>query len=502
VGVARGYHARDELNAQRFIADPDNAGQRLYATGDNARWLPDGTLEFLGRGDDQIKLRGFRLEPGEIESALLRLPEVAQAAVVLHKPGPEDGRLVAYLVAQAGMNLPGSADMRVRLRAWLLDAMLPYHFVQVDQLPLTPNGKTDRRKLARRSVAGVESPADSTEIASPLQADLMALFSEMLDRPAGLDTDFFEAGGDSLGALRLTARLADLRGQALTTGELFLHSTPRRMAARVEQIESASLVAPQRIQHLVTMRRGTGQQAVVFVHPIGGHLAAYARLALHVRADIPLFGLQAAVAHAVPYASIEERCAAYVRELAQSWSGPVILCGYSLGGCLAMEMAAQLRRAGREISAVLLLDAPVPRPVDPRFNKLRFRLQELWRFSWSDRRIWLMDQVSRRARVMWHEEQGADADPPLIDEEEMRKLDAAAVRWRAASYPGKVVLFFAERHVRGYSRKRSRYGWDQVCTDLAVVYMSCDHQQVVTEPQVLQVADLINAVVAQDRAPP
>ncbi len=494
IGVARGYLGRPELNAERFIADPDDPADRLYATGDVARWLPDGTLEFLGRNDEQIKLRGSRVEPGEVEAAILRLPEIERAAVVLHRPTSGDGRLVAYVVTKNGIALPSSADLRVRLRAWLIDAMLPYHFLRVDQLPLTPNGKTDRRRLAARPLPPGEHEAASTDVASALEAELVEHFTQMLGIPCGLDTDFFEAGGDSLGALRLMARLAKARYHDLTTGELFLHATPRRMAARLQQLESAL----GSVRHLLTMREGPGRIPVIFVHPIGGHLAPYARLALHIDSDTPLYGLQAAVNSGDSYNSIRERCAAYTNELLHKCHGPVILCGYSLGGVLAMEIASQLRAAGREVPAVILLDAGVPKPLPQGFEKLRFRVSELLRFSWSDRRIWLTDQLSRIAGAR-PKEPDLGEGRPLIDEDEVRKLGRQALAWRPEPYTGKVLLFAAERHVRGYSRLPSALGWNRVCRDLEVIRLACDHREAVSEPHVLRVAAAIDAILESDR---
>src|SRR5579872_4353807 len=153
-GVARGYLNRPELTEERFVADPFRGGTaRMYRTGDLARWLPDGTVELLGRNDDQIKIRGHRIEAGEVEAALLRLRGVAQAAVALHRPDGGEARLIAGVVPSPGTSLPSSAALRAELRQWLPEYMLPYHFLQLAALPLTPNGKVDRRSLAQLSPA-------------------------------------------------------------------------------------------------------------------------------------------------------------------------------------------------------------------------------------------------------------------------------------------------------------------------------------------------------------
>ena len=161
-----------------------------------------------------------------------------------------------------------------------------------------------------------------------------------------------------------------------------------------------------------------------------------------------------------------------------------------------MEIAVQLRAAGREVPAVVLLDAGVPRPLPRSVEKLRFRMSELLRFSWSDRRIWLQDQLARRVSGARANEPDLAEGRPLIDEGEMHKLGQQALRWQPATYTGKVLLFTAERHVRGYSRSPGALGWNRVCPDLEIVRLPCDHKRAVFEPYVLQVAAAIDEVLA------
>jgi thioesterase domain-containing protein/acyl carrier protein len=471
----------------------------MYRTGDLARWLPDGSLDLLGRNDDQLKVRGQRIEAGEVEAALLRLPGVAQAAVALHRPEIGDPRLVAYLVPRPGAQLPPSAELRAELRQWLTEYMLPYHFVQLVALPLTPNGKVDRRNLTQ--LGPEPEPAAAVEFAPPeaasvMEADLVALFDDVLGRTVTLDSDFFEAGGDSLGALRLISRLRQERDLELTSGELFLHSTPRRMAARLEQLLAGA--APP--SHLLRLRSGRGRVSVFLVHPIGGHLAPYARLAHHLGDSAALFGLQAGAGKR-PYQSIGQRCAAYVEEVMAASSGPLILGGYSLGGALALEMAEQLRRAGRVVSLVLLLDAAVPRRLERGWAKLRHRATELRRFSWRDRRIWLSEQISRRFLHGPADERDFGEAEVLIDSAEMKSLIEQSLRWQPPRYAGKVRLFRADRSIRGYPNPVNALGWDRYCTDLEVFDLPCNHAEILVEPQVLRiVAEMESSLDARSRA--
>jgi len=222
LGVARGYLARPELTAEKFIADPFGArpGRRLYRTGDLARWRRDGRLEVLGRIDHQVKLRGFRIELGEIESVLGEHPAVRQAVVICREDRPGDKRLVAYVVAQAN-DAPTSADLRAFVKARLPEYMVPSTCVLLERLPLTPNGKADRRALpAPEATAneGATFAAPRTEE----EATLARLWAEVLGvERVGIDDDFFDLGGHSLLATQLISRVQKAFGGELGLRTLF-----------------------------------------------------------------------------------------------------------------------------------------------------------------------------------------------------------------------------------------------------------------------------------------
>ncbi|HEX6217063.1 MAG TPA: amino acid adenylation domain-containing protein, partial [Vicinamibacterales bacterium] len=237
-GLARGYLGRAGLTAERFVADPYGpAGSRMYRTGDLARWRQDGVLDFLGRADAQVKLRGFRIEPGEIEAVLLRHDGVAQAAVVARRDGATAGsdgegdgalRLIAYVVAKAGATAPDAAALRQHLSGLLPDYMVPSAFVMLERLPLTPNGKLDRRALpAPVMAANVERRAPRT----PHEELLCSLFAETLGiAEVGIDDNFFALGGDSIMSIQLVSR-ARRAGLAITPRSVFQHQTVASLAA-------------------------------------------------------------------------------------------------------------------------------------------------------------------------------------------------------------------------------------------------------------------------------
>ncbi|HEY0510562.1 MAG TPA: amino acid adenylation domain-containing protein [Thermoanaerobaculia bacterium] len=235
-GLARGYLGRPDLTAERFVPDPFSRGGRLYRTGDRARWLPNGRLDFLGRSDLQVKIAGWRIEPGEIEAALLAHPDVREAAVAAVEEG--DGKRLAAWVAGP----PATADLRAWLRDRLPEPMVPSLWVHLDRLPLTPNGKVDRAALpppgAARETAG-DAPATPTEeLLGGLWAELLGV------ERVGIHDDFFALGGHSLLATRLVARLRGIFGIDLPLRAFFEEPTVAGLAGRVTRGEPLPPIEP------------------------------------------------------------------------------------------------------------------------------------------------------------------------------------------------------------------------------------------------------------------
>jgi amino acid adenylation domain-containing protein len=232
-GIARGYRNQPELTAQRFSVDP--AGHRRYHTGDLGRWNEDGQLEFLGRSDLQVKVRGFRVELGEIENRLLAHPRVRQAAAIA-RPGPDGiAQIVAFVVVDGSVE---ESDLRDHLAGWLPAPMMPARCVPLPGLPRTANGKTDRAALAELPIP---DPADDSVPGTPVETTLAEVWCAVLglDR-IGRGTNFFDVGGNSIAALRIAARARD-RGLALRPEAVLEHQTIAALAsALVDQITGAS----------------------------------------------------------------------------------------------------------------------------------------------------------------------------------------------------------------------------------------------------------------------
>jgi len=226
VALARGYLNRPELTVERFIRDPFSGepGARLLRTGDRARYRPDGVIEFLGRLDDQIKLRGFRIEPGEIEAALVAHPAVGSAVVVLKGTAPAEQRLIAYVLPR-DCDRPEAPSLREFLRGQLPDYMLPAAFVVLDRFPLTPNGKLDRTALPDPDGADRVNEATHVGPRTPTEAFLVETWQELLGvQQISVRDNFFDLGGHSLLAMRVIARMAEHTGRRLSPGDLILQT--------------------------------------------------------------------------------------------------------------------------------------------------------------------------------------------------------------------------------------------------------------------------------------
>ncbi|WP_330324596.1 amino acid adenylation domain-containing protein [Streptomyces pseudovenezuelae] len=357
-GIAKGYLKRPALTAERFLPDPFGPdGQRMYRTGDLARWNNKGELEFTGRSDHQIKIRGVRIEPAEVEAALESHPAVRSAAVAAR-----GNRLVAYIVAQGVGNPPTHEVLRTHAGATLPVHMIPAAYVIMPRLPLTSNGKVDRAALPdpQDSV-----PSGSASLPTTPQGEVLAsLFARILDLPhVGPDDGFFDLGGHSLMATRLTALIRDTFGVEVPIAALFDAPTPRDLLRRYlsgdQADQSQRALAP-----VLRLRDGDGP-ALFCVHPVAGVSWAYARLLPYLDSRTPVIALQShglLPGETLP-SSLSEMAARYVDAIVREQPyGPYHLAGWSMGGTIAHEIAVQLKRQGHEVGLVALLDA---HPQDP-----------------------------------------------------------------------------------------------------------------------------------------
>ncbi|WP_063748729.1 non-ribosomal peptide synthetase, partial [Chondromyces apiculatus] len=297
-GLARGYLGRPGLTSERFLASPFGSGERMYRTGDRARWTAGGDLEFCGRVDAQVKVRGYRIELGEIEAALTAHPEIAHTAVILREDRPGEKRLIAYAVAAAGA-APEPRALRDWLTGRLPDHMVPAALVMLDALPLTRNGKLDRQALPAPDL-GLLSAGRAPR--TPREQLLCDLFAETLDLPSvSIDDDFFELGGHSLLATQLVSRVRVTFGVELSVRRLFEAPSVARLAEHLDRSDAEHVRLPLRVQARPDdLPLSFAQRRLWFLHQMEGHTATYnIPMALRLSGTLDRAALEAALGDVV-----------------------------------------------------------------------------------------------------------------------------------------------------------------------------------------------------------
>ncbi len=356
-GLASGYFNRPELTNERFVPDPFDAerGGRLYKTGDTARFLVDGNIEFIGRIDYQVKVRGFRVEPGEIEAVLSKHQWVRDSVVIAKSDRTGTKRLVAYVVTNKEKDGSVSA-LRSFLKDALPDYMVPSSFVPMDAFPLTPNGKLDREALPEPEVSRADlrsayvSPRDEVEI------QLTHIWEKVIGiKPIGITDSFFDLGGHSLLAVRLFAEITRVFGTSIPLAAIFQSPT---IAGIASMIRGGGIA--QSGESLVPIQPKGTKPPLFFVHAYGGGVFFYRDLSDSLGADQPFYGLQAVGLDGKrpPHTRVVDMAARYIEEIKKVQpDGPYFLGGRCLGAYVAFEMANQLRARGDAVGLLSILDS-------------------------------------------------------------------------------------------------------------------------------------------------
>jgi amino acid adenylation domain-containing protein len=393
-GVAQGYLNRPELTRERFVSDPFNRkpGARLYRTGDAVRRLSDGMIEFLHRTDQQVKVRGFRIELGEIEAVLKQHPGISQCVAVAREDSGGDKRLEAYIVPSGSASALRTVDLRDFVRQKLPEYMVPAVFAFLDSFPLTPNGKIDRKALMTAKCAVPEGLMHSSAIPQTLlELQLLKIWERVLDvGTIGTQDNFFDLGGHSLQSVRLISEINKSLGVNLTTQVFFMNPTIQAIGKVILQ---GSYARPG--PHLIPLRRSESPGAIFFIDAS----MTMCRLAQLLDVGPAIFATQVPLSSATYQAAVlqktsalpgmEDQAAAHVALIcSHQLSGPCLLVGFSFGGLLAFEVAHQLRRQGRDVKMILVLDSLFMVP------PVWYRLKLL---SWARARL----ALARRLRKLW-----------------------------------------------------------------------------------------------------
>ncbi|MFJ6461643.1 amino acid adenylation domain-containing protein [Streptomyces sp. NPDC091387] len=546
-GLALGYLGRPVSTSERFVADPYGPpGSRMYRTGDLVRRLPDGALEFAGRADDQVKVRGFRVEPAEVETVLAGCPGVARA-VAGARPDAAGGKLLAAWLVPARGAGDGSGALPDEAERWrrTLDRarahaaeQLPAHLVpslwaRIEEVPLTRHGKVDRAALPDPGPTG--EPAVHRTPRTPRERELCALFGTVLGIPAvGPDTDFFLAGGHSLTALRLKSKIETVLGVRIPLSALFDAPTPAALAARLDAPASGKDPAPRIAlrparnrpatatatatatadpQHtslapVLTLRAGGDLTPLICVHPGLGLGWSYVNLLPHLDPARPVHALQSPAlltgVDRLP-ASMGEMADLYlprVRELQPR--GPYLLLGRSFGGALAHELAVRLRRAGEEVRMLAVVDAmPMPdgildTPLDPAAVE-----DEMLRILLHSHApgVPVPDGPLDRTTVFSTSQEGAFdglSEARLHTMVDIGAHHSALVRkWRPSGYGGGITLFSATHDAWPTTAEKTG-AWRRVAASLDVHELDCGHSDVLDQGPAAKIAAVLESALRRD----
>ncbi|HHL8052810.1 enterobactin non-ribosomal peptide synthetase EntF [Klebsiella pneumoniae] len=477
IQLAQGYLGRPDLTASRFIADPFAPGERMYRTGDVARWLANGAVEYLGRSDDQLKIRGQRIELGEIDRVMSALPDVGQAvshACVFNQAAATGGdarQLVGYLVSDSGLPLD-TAALKARLAEQLPPHMVPVVLMQLAELPLSANGKLDRKALPLPTLGGERSGRPPEPGMETLVA---AAFSQLLGCEVNdIDADFFALGGHSLLAMRLAAQLSRQLARQVTPGQVMVASTVGKLSALLAADLSDEQAQRLGLDTLLPLRESDGPTLFCF-HPASGFAWQFSVLARYLSPRWSITGIQSPRPQGpmASAASLDEVCEHHLRTLlAQQPHGPYYLFGYSLGGTLAQGIAARLRQRGEAVAFLGLLDTWPPETQ-----------------NWAEKEANGLDpevlaEIDREREAFLAAQQG-QASGELFSAIEGNYADAVRLLTTAhsAKFDGKATLFVAEK-----TRQEGmdpQVIWGPWVGELEVFSQNCAHVDIIS-PQAFE----------------
>ena len=475
IQLAQGYLGRPDLTASRFIADPFAPGERMYRTGDVARWLDNGAVEYLGRSDDQLKIRGQRIELGEIDRAMLSLQDVAQAvahACVFNQAAATGGdarQLVGYVVSESGLPLDRDALLE-SLKAQLPPHMVPVVLLQLSALPLSANGKLDRKALPLPELTSKttgRAPETDTEIAVA-QAFAALLGCEVND----IEADFFALGGHSLLAMRLAAQLSRTFARKVTPGQIMVASTVSKLSALLDLKMNDEQAQRLGYEAVLPLRESHGPTLFCF-HPASGFAWQFSVLARHLSPRWSITGIQSPrpegpMQQCADLDGVIDHHLNTLRK--QQPQGPYYLFGYSLGGTLAQGIAARLRAQGEEVAFLGLLDTWPPETQ-----------------NWAEKEANGLDpavlaEIERERQAFIAAQQGQGSSE-LFGAIEGNYADAVRLLTTAhsARFDGKATLFVAERT----RTMDPQVAWAPWVAELEVHSQDCAHVDIIS-PQAFE----------------
>ena len=487
-GLARGYHNRPEITAEKFVDDPFIPGARMYKTGDLARYLADGNIEFAGRTDDQVKIRGYRVELEEIEAVLGAHSGVHEVVVMARENASGEKTLVSYLVPSREQ-VPTASELRTYLKQKLPHYMIPSAFVLLETMPKTPNGKVDKRALPAPKAADFAETQEYVAPTNELEAQLAKIWETVLDKtPVGIRDNFFELGGHSLLAARLMHRIEQQLGERLPLAALLQAPTIEQLAKILRHEEASA-----GFSSLVAIQPEGMRLPFFCVHGVGGNVVGFRDLARHLGNDQPFYALQPQGLDGKRecLTSIPEMAERYIQEIRKVQpEGPYRIGGYSFGGLVAYEMAQMLEAQGIEVSLLALFDT-YPGKMESRASQLKnlrtLPLKEQVGFLFKKGSFVLMT-LQKRLELQFL---------PRALRNVRQSCAKAAGNYDVQPYRGKVTLFRVREKSVGSLNDPYAIWWRVAGEGVDLREISGDHLSLLKEPQVRFLAEELGNCLTQ-----
>jgi thioesterase domain-containing protein/acyl carrier protein len=493
-GVAKGYLNNEQLTTEKFVANPFGRGQ-MYRTGDIGRWLPDGNIEFLGRMDEQVKIRGHRVEIGEIESVLQQCNFISQCVVVAKESGNGTKQLVCYVVPREYFDQDAIVAY---LEARLPGYMIPSLFIEIKALPVTTNGKVDKNALPAPGAVLTDTYVAPR---TALESTLVTIWQEVLGiEKVSIRDNFFELGGHSLLVVKTMAKIKAHTGRNMPLGSLFQYPTVEKYARfLLENYPSENT------KHIVPIKSGSGKLPLYIVCHIGiAPLSRFVPFAGLLDDQQPVYGIQLPEIDEMDSQaiSIEGIASSYVTELlSHDPHGPYAFAGYSIGGLIAVEMAKQLKTRGKEVAFLGLFDTiaytkEAMEPVANRqaesagpaglYGKLK-RIAYTWYYK-LDNDLYLLKtdtkntirckknnlvrRIERLLNIRINTQPKSEAQ--LLWEAKKRLSMAVYIKYKLVPYDGSITLFRAKKRTLYFADSKF-LGWKPFAKSVSIVEAEGNH---------------------------
>jgi amino acid adenylation domain-containing protein len=506
-GVARGYIGREDLTSERFIDDKLSGKKgRLYKTGDWGKILFDGEIQYLGRIDHQIKIRGNRVEAEEVENALKQLKDIKEAVVILHEDSLGNKQLLAYVVVKDFFSIRShdkrSATWKNLLRNILPDYMIPAVFMVIPNIPLMPNGKLDRKKLPLPSLKSLSQPAK--KIKNTTQGIITQIIVKNTNfQKIGLDDNFIDMGIDSMRALMIIVDIEEQFDRRYPLTILIHHPTINLLTRFIDSSTSSSHSS------LIALKKDGAKIPLYILHGIGLNLFNFNGMLSHMDPEQPVYGLRAAGLDGdqTPLKSIETLAAHYNQQIfSHDPIGPYAIAGYSFGGIIAFEMVKQLKDSGKKVEMLAMIDThlqkadpehfihKVAKKIIRQFHKLTFRIRSFIQHPWANIDYLAMLYVHKlKSLLVWAGvfDRYKVSELPQYMQTVVDRLENAWGKYKIKPFDVKVDLFRAEKRLY-YVDDPEMLGWGEYASlGVNIHTVPGDHENMFETPNDRILAELM-----------